>query len=85
MAIHTESIYSSPLQDAEQGGVMQNSQNIIQDDLDRLADVLWWIKGYVAACNDTYQDAPFWTFHIEALQKIKESLQSELNAKTASL
>ncbi len=48
---------------------------ITQDKIDRLADVLWWIMGWVK--NDSAAD--FDGNHIQALIDIKVSLQEEIN------
>ena len=45
-------------------------KQITQQDLDKLADILWWIKGYRAAAKGTtYIDCPFDGDHVEALEK----------------
>jgi hypothetical protein len=53
-----------------------DEEKIIQKDLDLIADILWWLRGYIAD-GDYYK--PFSELHIVALNKVKTTLQKELN------
>jgi hypothetical protein len=57
------------------------AEKIEQFDLDNLADVAWWIKGYLAAFGDAASTCPFEETHLNSLEKIKNNLQEELNKK----
>ena len=35
---------------------MCDQDKIEQRDLDNLADIIWWIKGYIAGANEAYED-----------------------------
>ncbi len=52
------------------------SEKITRIDLDNLADIIWWIKGHVAA------DAigcPFKIDHVESLRKARINLEEMMN------
>lgn len=57
------------------------AEEIKQDDIDSLADVIWWIKGYHAAFEDSAMTCPFQQVHIDSLTKIKKLLQEKLKKK----
>ena len=44
---------------------------IKQADIDNLADIIWWIKGYYAGAMDECNSCPFTTDHSESLRKIR--------------
>ena len=44
---------------------------IKQTDIDNLADIIWWIKGYYAGVMDECNSCPFTTDHSESLRKIR--------------
>lgn len=52
-----------------------------QLELDALADILWWVKGYIWGCNYFDNDCVFDDFHVKALKKAKEVLQLKLNSE----
>lgn len=54
---------------------------ITQYDLDAIADMIWWIKGYQAALRDNYDPCPFGSEHLNALEKVKRNEQQKLNEK----
>ena len=45
-------------------------KDLDQFDLDNLADVIWWLKGYYAGANNTFNDCPFVEDHLKSLKKI---------------
>ena len=49
-------------------------EKILQEDLDNLADILWWIKGYIAGAKDNYESCPFGDDHFESLRKVRKYL-----------
>lgn len=54
-------------------------EKMTQEDLDRLADIIWWIKGYIAGARDNAEDCPFSSAHAESLRRAKVNLQEEIN------
>lgn len=59
-------------------------EEITQLDIDRIADVVWWIKGYHAACEDESSMCDFDLSHVHSLTKIKETLQAKLNKEESN-
>lgn len=53
--------------------------DITKKDIDNLADIIWWIKGYHAAGEDGYVNCDFKDDHIESLRKAKINLQEILD------
>jgi hypothetical protein len=49
-------------------------EKVTQTDLDNLADIIWWIKGYIAGAKDNYEACPFGDEHIESLRKVRANL-----------
>ena len=49
---------------------------ITQTDLDNLADIIWWIKGYRAGARDQMEECPFVIDHEESLRKCRVALAS---------
>ena len=49
--------------------------------LENLADIIWWIKGYVAGARDNQELCPFTDDHIEALRRARVDLRKLLNSK----
>jgi len=47
---------------------------IKQADIDNLADIIWWIKGYYAGAMEESNSCPFTTDHSESLRKIRLTL-----------
>lgn len=45
-----------------------------QGEVDHLADILWWIKGYLAGADADSNSCPFERGHIEALRKARANL-----------
>ena len=46
-------------------------EKITQDDIDKLADIIWWTKGYHAGAGSDYEKCPFDESHVEALRKLR--------------
>ena len=47
-----------------------------------LADIIWWIKGYIAAgAGDNQEPCPFGDNHVEALRRARLDLRKLLNSK----
>ena len=44
---------------------------IKQTDIDNLADIIWWIKGYYAGAMEESNSCPFTPDHSESLRKIR--------------
>jgi hypothetical protein len=59
-------------------------ETITQTDLDNLADIIWWIKGYLAGCEKNYDISPFGTGHIESLRKMRANELDKLNEKESA-
>ncbi len=53
------------------------NKDITQTDLDNLADIIWWIKGYMAGAGEAYEDCPFTSDHSESLRKARVALKIE--------
>ena len=45
-----------------------------QADSDNLADIIWWIKGYIAGARENLEECPFTYSHIEGLRKARSML-----------
>ena len=58
---------------------------IIQRDLDNLADIIWWIKGYHMGAGDNYNPCPFGLDHIESLRKARVNLESIVMKETSDV
>lgn len=54
---------------------------IIQEDSDNLADIIWWIKGYHSASEDSYGMCDFKDYHIESLRKTRILMKEHLDKK----
>lgn len=46
-------------------------EEITQTDIDNLADIIWWIKGYHAGAKENCEECPFSLEHVESLRKIR--------------
>jgi len=57
-----------PMPDKKQG------DGFTQTDLDNLADVIWWIKGYIAGAGENFEQCPFTEEHAESLRKARVAL-----------
>jgi hypothetical protein len=44
---------------------------VSQTDMDNLADIIWWIKGYLAGCADLEATNGLHERHIESLRKVR--------------
>jgi hypothetical protein len=44
--------------------------NVLQHDIGNLADIAWWIKGYIAGARENLNDCPFSTDHLHTLQRV---------------
>jgi len=47
-----------------------------QWDLDRLAEIIWWMKGYKAGAKGSLRECPFNDSHLESLETIMEYMRS---------
>jgi len=56
---------------------METTEHTMQD----LADIIWWIKGYIAGAGDNLEPCPFGDNHIEALRRARVDLRKLLNSK----
>ena len=50
-------------------------ETITQTDLDKLAEILWWIKGYIAGARDNLEESPFVHSHVESLRRARVILK----------
>jgi len=48
--------------------------DITQNDLDNLADIIWWVKGYIAGAGENFEKCPFTDEHSESLRKARVAL-----------
>ena len=46
-------------------------EKIVQTDIDNLADIIWWIKGYKARADEDANSCPFCLDHFESLRKVR--------------
>lgn len=56
---------------------MATREIITQEDIDNLADIIWWIKGYKAGADADGNSCPFGADHIESLRKIRANWKLE--------
>lgn len=55
------------------------TEKITQTDLDNLADIIWWIKGYRAAImEDSCTPCDFGLYHIESLRNARVVLRKHI-------
>ena len=54
------------------------SEKVTQTDLDSIADIIWWIKGYQAGARDNLEECPFNMVHYESLRKARLILQNHI-------
>ncbi len=54
------------------------TRRFTRTDWDNLADLIWWIKGYIAGARDNLYDCPFGPDHVESLRKARMLLHSNL-------
>jgi hypothetical protein len=52
--------------------VVSASDNITMEDVDRLADLLWWMKGYNAGLKAQGEQSPFTRHHEDSIRKFRE-------------
>ncbi len=52
-------------------------EDITRRDIDYLADIIWWIKGYRAGADADGNSCPFSGRHLEALRKVRMKWQNE--------
>ena len=52
-------------------------EQIIQTDIDNLADIIWWIKGIQAGEKEACELSPFNDEHVESLRKIRLNWKEE--------
>lgn len=57
---------------------MTTIPTITQADLDKLADIVWWVKGYHAADQP---GCPFTGEHIKSLSKARDSMSLHMDKK----
>ena len=53
------------------------TEPITPTDLDNLADIIWWIKGYAAGAGDNFESCPFQPLHVESLRKAWLALKGD--------
>lgn len=58
-------------------------EKMTQADLDNLADIIWWIKGFHDARTWTADSSPFGSEHIEALRKARVILMEKVKGDEA--
>lgn len=58
-------------------------EKMTQADLDNLADIIWWIKGFHDARTWTADSSPFGAEHIEALRKARVILLEKMEEEDA--
>ena len=56
-------------------------EKFTQIDQDNLADIIWWIKGYIAGAKENFQECPFSMAHHESLRKGRIILDKILYTK----
>ena len=57
------------------------SERLSQHDIDHLADIIWWIKGYRSGCEADLKLCPFDENHIEALRKARVNAAHSLDPR----
>jgi hypothetical protein len=57
------------------------TNEITQRDSDNLADIIWWIKGYIVGAKENCESCPFCNDHIESLKKTRIHLQKLIDDK----
>ena len=57
------------------------TEKFIQTDLDNLADIIWWMKGYWAGSRDNLEEGPFHMSHHESLRKARILLADQIKEK----
>ena len=57
------------------------SSELNSDDDSNLADILWWIKGFIDGSKENYNSCPFNDDHIESLRKAKLLIRETLKNK----
>lgn len=55
-------------------------ENVTQEDIDRLADIVWYLEGYKAATDASFENCAFDGTHINALNKISRVAKQNLYA-----
>ena len=60
--------------------VQADLAKIVQTQVDCIADVIWWVKGYIAGARDNLEECPFVHTHIKALQRAHEALADKVEA-----
>lgn len=50
---------------------------ITREDIDNLADIIWWIKGFMAGADADSNSCPFGLAHVESLRKIRANWWKE--------
>lgn len=58
---------------------------ITQSDLDNLADIVWWTRGYLAGCDSDSNSCPFGPQHIRSLNNARDILGDVMRGKYDSL
>lgn len=52
-------------------------ETITREDIDNLADIIWWIKGYRAGADADGNRCPFGSDHVESLRKVRINWKEE--------
>jgi hypothetical protein len=48
----------------------EEQKRALEHHIGNLADMAWWIKGYIAGAKESFNDCPFSTDHLNTLQKV---------------
>jgi hypothetical protein len=56
----------------------------LQLDHDNLADIAWWLKGYKAGADNTFNGCPFNDAHSESLSRILRHLKEHIGEQEVS-
>jgi len=56
---------------------ISDKEKINQADLDNLADIIWWIKGYITGAKKNFSVCPFKEEHLESLRKARLNVYSD--------
>ena len=51
-------------------------KELTQEEIDYLADMVWWLKGYYNGANSSFENCPFNENHLDALDKAIENEKS---------
>jgi ribosome modulation factor len=55
------------------------SEYITEHNRDNLCDIAWWLKGYKAGADNSFNNCPFNEDHLRTLREVIEGMRDELN------